>query len=361
MIGAYLRAANMSREHHAVRSRRNVKAFQRKCRQVARARRAFPTLRLLLAILSAATLCNGAAFATYPERPVTLVVPFAPGGANDIVARIIQQPLGEALGQPIVIENRGGAGGNIGFAWVARAHADGYTLLLAPNSFAVNPSLYDKVSYDPLKDFEPVAEISYFPNIFAVRPDVGLNTLQELIAHAKERPGSLNYSTPGPGTAPHLTTELLKQRAGIDMVHIPYAGAAPAAQALLSKTVDVGTMSISVAMPHIQSGTLKGLAVTGAERWPDLPDIPTVAEAGVPETVSEPWQGILVPAGTPTDVVERLAKALLDIAQRPDVRDKLRSAGFAATGQGPQAFGKRIAEDVPKWKDVIERARISAK
>jgi tripartite-type tricarboxylate transporter receptor subunit TctC len=190
---------------------------------------------------------------------------------------------------------------------------------------------------------------------------VGLNTLQELIAHAKERPGSLNYSTPGPGTAPHLTTELLKQRAGIDMVHIPYAGAAPAAQALLSKTVDLGTMSISVAMPHIQSGTLKGLAVTGAERWPDLPDIPTVAEAGVPETVSEPWQGILVPTGTPADVVERLAKALLEIAQRPDVRDKLRSAGFAATGQGPQAFGKRIAEDVPKWKDVIERARISAK
>ena len=315
----------------------------------------------MLAILSAATLCNGAAFATYPERPVTLVVPFAPGGANDIVARIIQQPLGEALGQPIVIENRGGAGGNIGFAWVARAHADGYTLLLAPNSFAVNPSLYDKVSYDPLKDFEPVAEISFFPNIFAVRPDVGLNTLQELIARAKERPGSLNYSTPGPGTAPHLATELLKQRAGIDMVHIPYAGAAPAAQALLSKTVDVGTMSISVAMPQIQSGNLKGLAVTGAERWPDLPDIPTVAEAGVPESVSEPWQGILVPTGTPADVVERLAKALLEIAQRPDVRDKLRSAGFAATGRGPQAFGKRIAEDVPKWKEVIEKARISAK
>ena len=239
--------------------------------------------------------------------------------------------------------------------------ADGYTLLLAPNSFAVNPSLYDKISYDPLKDFEPVAEISFFPNIFAVRPDVGLNTLQELIARAKERPGSLNYSTPGPGTAPHLTTELLKQRAGIDMVHIPYAGAAPAAQALLSKTVDVGTMSISVAMPQIQSGNLKGLAVTGAERWPDLPDIPTVAEAGVPESVSEPWQGILVPTGTPADVVERLAKALLEIAQRPDVRDKLRSAGFAATGRGPQTFGKRIAEDVPKWKEVIEKARISAK
>jgi tripartite-type tricarboxylate transporter receptor subunit TctC len=260
-----------------------------------------------------------------------------------------------------VIENRGGAGGNIGFAWVAHARPDGYTLLLAPNSFAVNPSLYDKVAYDPLKDFEPVAEISFFPNVFAVRPDLGVSTLEQLIAHAKERPGALNYSTPGPGTAPHLATELLKQRTGIDMVHIPYAGAAPAAQALIGKTVDLGTMSISVAMPQIQSGNLKGLAVTGAERWPDLPEIPTVAEAGVPECVSEPWQGILVPAGTPKDIVDRLANALVEIARRPDVREKLRHAGFAANGRGPEAFAKRIAEDVPKWKDVIEKARISVK
>ena len=160
---------------------------------------------------------------------------------------------------------------------------------------------------------------------------------------------------------PHLATELLKLRDGIDMVHIPYAGAAPAAQALIGKTVDVGTMSISVAMPQIQAGLLKGLAVTGAERWPDLPDIPTVAEAGVPESVSETWQGILVPAGTPKDAIDRLAKALVEIAQRPDVREKLRHAGFAATGRGPDAFAKRIAEDVPKWKDVIEKARISVK
>jgi tripartite-type tricarboxylate transporter receptor subunit TctC len=316
---------------------------------------------LLLAISSLAALTTSAVAAPYPERPVTLVVPFAPGGANDIVARIIQQPLSDALGQPIVIENRGGAGGNIGFAWVARARPDGYTLLLAPNSFTVNPSLYDKVAYDPIRDFEPVAEISFFPNIFTVRPDAGLSTLQELVARAKEKPGTLNYSSPGPGTAPHLVTELLKLRTGVDMVHIPCAGAAPAAQAVLSRTVDVGTMSISVAMPQIQAGNLKGLAVTGTERWPDLPQIPTVAEAGVPESVSEPWQGILVPAATPKDAIDRLAKALVDIAQRPDVREKLRNAGFAASGRGPAAFAKRIADDVPKWKDVIEKARISAK
>jgi tripartite-type tricarboxylate transporter receptor subunit TctC len=310
----------------------------------------------LLLALSAAP-----AQATYPERPVTLVVPFAPGGANDIVARIIQQPLGEALGQPVVIENRGGAGGNIGFGFVARARPDGYTLLLAPTSFAVNVSLYDKVPYDPFKDFEPIAEITSFPVTFVVRPDFGVSTLQELIARAKERPGSLNYSTPGPGTLPHLATELLKLRTGIDMVHIPYASAAQAAQALIGKTVDVGTTSISAAISQIQAGTLKALAVTGAERWPELPDVPTLAEAGVPASVSESWQGILAPAGTPSDIIDRLAQALIEIARRADIREKLRHAGFAATDRGPQALARRIADDVPKWREVIEKARISAK
>jgi len=311
---------------------------------------------LLLLILS-----TGPALAVYPERPVTIVVPFAPGGANDVVVRIIQQPLSDALGQPVVVENRGGAGGNIGFGFVARARPDGYTLLLAPNSFAVNASLYDKAPYDPFKDFEPVAEISFFPVMFAVRPDMGVSTLAELIARAKASPGSLNYSTPGQGTLPHLATELLKLRTGIDMVHIPYAGAAPAAHALIGRIVDVCTMSITVASPLIEAGALKGLAVTGAERWPELPDIPTVEEAGVPSSVSETWQGVLVPANTPKEVVDRLAKALIEIAQRPDVREKLRHAGFAATGRGPEAFAKRIADDVPKWKEVIERARISVK
>src|SRR5215510_6616318 len=222
-----------------------------------------PTLHLLFALMAAVTLWAGSAFATYPERPVTIVVPFAPGGANDVVVRIIQQPLSEARGQPVIVENRGGAGGNIGFGFVARARADGYTLLLAPNSFTVNPSLYEKAPYDPFKDFEPVAEISYFPVVFAVRPDLQVNTLKELIARAKEMPGRLNYSTPGPGTLPHLATELLKLRTGIDMVHIPYSGAAPAAQALLSKTVDVASTSISVAKPQIGVSAMVGLAVSG--------------------------------------------------------------------------------------------------
>ena len=234
-------------------------------------------------------------FAAFPERPVTIVVPFAPGGANDVVVRAIQQPLAEALGQPIVVENRGGAGGSLGTGYAARQKPDGYTVLMAATGYAVNPSLYDKVHYDPIKDFDPVAEITTFPVIYAVRPDIGVKSIQELIAYAKTRAGGLNYSTPGAGTLPHLAAELLKLNTGIEMVHIPYAGAAPAAQALLSKTVDVASISISVAKPQIDAGSFIGLAVSGGERWPELPNVPTIVEAGVPAALADTWQGFMVP------------------------------------------------------------------
>ena len=193
---------------------------------------------------------------------MTILVPFAPGGANDVVVRAIQQPLAEALGQPIVVENRGGAGGSLGTGYAARQKPDGYTILMAATGYAVNPSLYDKVYYDPLKDFDPVAEVTTFPVIYAVRPDIGVKSMQELIAYAKKRAGGLNYSTPGAGTLPHLAAELLKLNTGIEMVHIPYPGAAPAAQALLGKTVDVASISISVAKPQIDAGNFIGLAVS---------------------------------------------------------------------------------------------------
>jgi tripartite-type tricarboxylate transporter receptor subunit TctC len=298
--------------------------------------------------------------AGYPERPVTIVVPFAPGGANDVVIRAIQQPLAEALGQPIVVENRGGAGGSVGAGFVARARPDGYTLLMAATGFVVNPSLYDKVQYDPLKDFDPVAELSTFPVIYTVRPDMGVNTLQEFIAYAKERPGALNYSTPGAGTLPHLATELLKLLTGISMVHVPYPGAAPAAQALLGKTVDMAATSITVAKAQIEAGTMKGLAVSGSERWPELPDVPTVGDAGVPAALADTWQGILVPDGTPKEVVDRLSTALIAVVRSPEVRQRLLHAGFHSTGRGPEDFRRRIVDELPKWKDVIQKARITA-
>jgi tripartite-type tricarboxylate transporter receptor subunit TctC len=311
---------------------------------------------LAVAVLALPTI----ALAEYPERPVTIVVPFAPGGANDVVVRAIQQPLAEALGQPIVVENRGGAGGSLGTGYAARQKPDGYTILMAATGYVVNPSLYDKVYYDPLKDFEPVAEVTTFPVIYAVRPDLGVKTMDELIAHAKKRAGGLNYSTPGAGTLPHLAAELLKLNTGIEMVHIPYPGAAPAAQALLGKTVDVASISISVAKPQIDAGNFIGLAVSGGERWPELPNVPTIIEAGVPAALADTWQGLMVPAGTPKDVVERLARATIEVVQRPDVRERLLKAGFHATGRGPDDFRKRIVEELPKWKNVIQKGRIAA-
>ncbi|MBX9777935.1 MAG: tripartite tricarboxylate transporter substrate binding protein [Xanthobacteraceae bacterium] len=311
-------------------------------------------------LVAAATLLALPVFAAFPERPVTILVPFAPGGANDVVVRAIQGPLAEALGQPIVVENRGGAGGSLGTGYAARQKPDGYTILMAATGYVVNPSLYDKVHYDPLRDFEPVAEVTTFPVIYAVRPDMGVKSMQELVAYAKKRAGGLNYSTPGAGTLPHLAAELLKLHAGIEMVHIPYPGAAPAAQALLGKTVDVASISISVAKPQIEAGNFIGLAVSGAERWPELPDVPTIVEAGFPAALADTWQGLMVPAGTPKDVVERLSRATIEVVRRPDVRERLLKAGFHATGRGPDDFRKRIVEELPKWKTVIEKGRIKA-
>ena len=321
---------------------------------------AHPLYRYALMATAIALALPTVVMAAFPERPVTILVPFAPGGANDVVVRAIQQPLAEALGQPIVVENRGGAGGSLGTGYVARQKPDGYTILMAATGYAVNPSLYDKVYYDPLKDFDMVAEVTTFPVIYAVRPDSGVKSIKELIAYAKTRPGGLNYSTPGAGTLPHLAAELLKLNTGMEMVHVPFPGAAPAAQALLSKTVDVASISISVAKPQIVSGNFIGLAVSGGERWPELPDVPTIGEAGVPAALADTWQGFMVPAGTPKDVIDRIAKATIEVLRRPDVREKLLKVGFHATGRGPDDFRQRIVEEVPKWKNVIQKARITA-
>jgi len=296
----------------------------------------------------------------YPSRNIRLIVSFPPGGGIDAVARLFADKMTAILGQPIVVENRGGAGGSLGTGYAARQKPDGYTILMAATGYAVNPSLYEKVYYDPLKDFEPVAEVTTFPVIYAVRPDTGVKSMKELIAYAKKRAGGLNYSTPGAGTLPHLAAELLKLNTGIEMVHIPYPGAAPAAQALLSKTVDVASISISVAKPQIDAGNFIGLAVSGGERWPELPDVPTIVEAGFPAALADTWQGLMVPAGTPKDIIERLAKATIEVVRRPDVRERLLKAGFHATGRAPDDFRKRIVEEVPKWKNVIQKARITA-
>ncbi len=316
-------------------------------------------LRAGLAILGLVAL-SPPSLAEYPERPVTIVVPFVPGGANDIVVRILTEPLAKALGQSVVVENRGGAGGSIGAAAVARAQPDGYTLLMGSTSFAVNPSLQRRTGYDPFKDFAPVVDMVFFPCVIAVRKDTPIDSFADLLAAAKREPGKLNYSTPGNGTLPHLAGELLKIKAGIDIVHVPYSGAGPAVQALLGGTVEIGVLSMSVGLPQVQAGTVKALAVTGRERWPDLPDVPTLAEAGYPEAAAETWQGFFAPAGTPADAIDRLARETIAILRQPDTREKYRHAGFGVTARGPQELRDRLAEEYPKWKTVIEKAGLRA-
>jgi len=316
-------------------------------------------LRAGLAILGLVAL-SPPSLAEYPERPVTIVVPFVPGGANDIVVRILTEPLAKALGQSVVVENRGGAGGSIGAAAVARAQPDGYTLLMGSTSFAVNPSLQRRAGYDPFKDFAPVVDMVFFPCVIAVRKDTPIDNFADLLAAAKREPGKLNYSTPGNGTLPHLAGELLKIKAGIDIVHVPYSGAGPAVQALLGGTVEIGVLSMSVGLPQVQAGTVKALAVTGRERWPDLPDVPTLAEAGYPEAAAETWQGFFAPAGTPADAIDRLARETIAILRQPDTREKYRHAGFGVTARGPQELRDRLAEEYPKWKTVIEKAGLRA-
>jgi tripartite-type tricarboxylate transporter receptor subunit TctC len=305
-----------------------------------------------------AVILSNAANAAYPERPIKIIVPFAPGGANDLVARILSVPLGQALGQSVIVENRGGANGNIGIAAAARAEGDGYTLLLSSNVFDVNPALAAQPGYDPLKDFAPLSDLIAAPNVIAARPDTGLKTFADLVARGRARPDELNFATPGTGSISHLGAELLKIRANMGMVHVPFTGAGPALQAVLSGTVQLIGVTVSTAVPHHKSGALIALVQTGKERWADLPDVPTLAEAGVPNADSETLQSLYAPAGTPRPIADRLAREVVDILKRPDVRAQLAKVNFRVLGEGPDAQRARLAKDVATWKEVITKAGI---
>jgi tripartite-type tricarboxylate transporter receptor subunit TctC len=308
--------------------------------------------------LCALVLCAPSAFAAYPERPVKIIVPFAPGGANDLIARIISVPLGQALGQTVIVENRGGANGNIGIAAAARAEPDGYTLLVSSNVFEVNPSLSKSATYDPLKDFAPISDLVGAPNVIAARPDTGLKTFADLVARARAHPDELNFATPGAGSISHLGAELLKIRANIGMVHVPYTGAGPALQAVLGGTVQLIGVTVSTAVPHHKSGALIALVQTGKQRWEDLPDVPTLAEAGVPNSDSETLWSLYAPARTPQPVLGRLAKEVVDILRRPEVRAQLSNVNLRVMGEGPLAQQERLTKDIATWKEVITKAGI---
>ena len=294
--------------------------------------------------------------ADYPERQITMIVCFPAGGGTDIAARLINSQLGEALGKPVVIENRGGAGGNIGIAAAARAPADGYTLLVCSSAYVVNPSLYAQASYDPFKDFVPIMVIGASPNAFVVPAQSGIRSMPELIARAKAAPGQLNWTSPGAGTTPYLAGELLKLRTGVQMLHIPFAGAGPATTAVLGGQVDLYTANIGSLMPLIDAGKVRPIAVTSRERWPDLPDAPSLEELGIRDAVSDTFQGIYAPGGTPQPIIDRLVKELSAILSRDDVREKFTKAGLPVVAEGPDMFRARIAREVPMYKEIIDQA-----
>ena len=299
-----------------------------------------------------------ASAAGYPERPIKIIVPFAPAGPTDIMARILSTHLGDAIGGSVIVENKPGAGGNIGIGVAAHAEPDGYTLLVISSAYVVNPGLYAKIPYDPYKDFAPIAELATSPNVFVVDPKLGINSIADLIARAKADPNELNYASPGIGTTPHLSIELLKIIGGIQIIHVPFSGAAPAIQAVLGGTTQVASVALPPAHPLIESGALKALAVTGAHRWFDLPNVPTMVELGYKDFIAETFQGFLAPAKTSSAIVELLSAKSIEILKAPKIVEQLRNDGFEVLANGPEGMRRRIEDEVPKWRDVVAKAGI---
>ena len=303
---------------------------------------------------------GGEARAAWPERTITIIVPFPAGGPNDLLGRLLAAELAPKLGQNVIVENRVGATGNIGLSAGARAAPDGYTLVVVTNIVLINPSV-SKVGYDPLNDFVPIAYLGAAPNVIITRPASGITDIADLIARAKAAPGKLNFASPGLGSVSQLAVELLKVRADIDITHIPFTGAAPALQAALAGTTDIASVSIAGLIGFIRSGELRGLVQTGSERWFELPDVPTMGEAGIPNAVVETEQMFLAPAGTPAPIIRRLTEETQVILQKPDVKAKMLGAGFMVKYGGPEDLHSRMVRDIPKWKEIVQRAGLEQK
>jgi tripartite-type tricarboxylate transporter receptor subunit TctC len=314
------------------------------------------TLRTLLLAALGALLACAAAHAEYPDRQITMVVCFPAGGGTDIAARLVNIPLGQALGKPVVIENRGGAGGNIAIAAVKRLPADGYTLLVCSSAYVVNPSLYAQAAYDPLKDFIPVMVMGASPNVFVVPMQSEIKSMKEFIEKAKANHGKMNWTSPGAGTTPQLAGELLKLRTGIEMQHIPFPGAGPATNAVLAGQVDLYTANIGSVQGLIDGGKVRPIAVTAKQRWAPLPDVPTLEELGIKDADSDTFQAVYAAAGTPQPIVDRLVKELTIILAKPDTKEKFEKIGLPVVAEGPDVFRKRIEREVPMFKEIIDKA-----
>ena len=314
-----------------------------------------PFRRLLAALVLLLGPAGAPAQTAFPEKPVRFVVGFTPGGPSDILARALGQKLADRWHAQVVIENRPGAGGNVAAEAVARAPGDGYTWLLGNNSIlATNASLYRSLAYDPVKDFAPVALVAIQPNILVVNPEVPAKSVRELIALARSQPGRLNYASSGSGAAAHLAGELFKAMTGTDMVHVPYKGAQPALTDVLAGQAQLMFATSASVIPYVKAGRLRALAVTSARRSPSMPELPTVAEAGVPGFEAITWHGVVVPAATPPALVERLNRDIVAALGERDLRERLESLGAEVASGTPRDFAQYIASEIPKWTKVVK-------
>ena len=315
-----------------------------------------------IAVFVAALLVTAGAHgqSPYPNRPVRLVAPFAPGGPVDVVARLLAPKLSEGFGQQFYVENHPGASGNIGTALVAKAPADGHTILVISSTLVVNPSLFDKLGFDTEKDLAPVSLVGVSPQILLVHPSVPATNVKELIAWVKAGPGQHSYAHAGLGTPGYLAGEMLKQAFGLDLVAVSFNGGGPAITSTIGGHTPVLFTSISTAAGHVKQGTVRPLAVTGAQRSPALPEVPTLAESGAPDQDSEIIAGLLVPGGTPPEIVDRLNREIVKVVAMPDVRARLAALGFEPIGSTPKQFAERIRSEIDKWAKVIRAAGIKA-
>lgn len=314
---------------------------------------------LVISLALAATSATGFA-QTYPERPVKLVVPYAPGGSADIVARLIADEWGKALGKSVFIENKAGAGGNLGVDAVAKSPADGYTVGLQTVSLAINPSLTARMPYDTLKDLAPIGMVAASQHVLVVNNNLPAKDLKELLALAKSKPGKLTYGSAGGGSTFHMSAELFKAMAGLAIVHIPYRGGGPALTDTIAGQVDMSFPVLSAAQGHVQAGKLRALGVTGSKRSPLLPNVPTIAEAGVPGYAFETWFMVFAPAGTPKPVIDKLNASLTSVLQAATVTARMAKEGFEPTPSTPAAAATRLQAEMPKWAKLVRERGITA-
>ncbi|MBX3662583.1 MAG: tripartite tricarboxylate transporter substrate binding protein [Burkholderiales bacterium] len=317
--------------------------------------------RMMIAAVMAALTGLGATVAAaqdYPNRPVRMIVPFAAGGPTDVIARIVAMKLTEGLGQQVVVDNRAGAGGNIGMGLAAAASPDGHTVIVVSSSFVVNPGLYSSIPYDPYKSFIPVSNMAASPNVFTIHPTIPAKSMKELLTLVSADPKKFSVATPGVGTTPDLSAQLLKLTTKLDFITVPFGGAGPAVGAVVANQVPIGCTALPPTTPHIQGGRLRAIAVTSAKRVGAIPEVPTLVEVGFKGQEADTLQGLLVPAGTPKAVVDRLHGQVVKMMAQPDVRSRIEGLGFDIIASSPAEFAAQVKVEVEKWTKVVKAAGI---